>query len=118
MNNKLLSCGHGYSAHALERLLSLDDWEIVATTRGSEKSSVINNRKVSAFIWPGTDLVSQIENATHILLSIPPNKDGDPVFLEYGNVIASSKNLKWVGYLSTTGVYGDHSGGWVDENTP
>ena len=118
MNNKLLSFGHGYSAHALERLLSLDDWEIFATTRGSEKSSVINNRKVSAFIWPGTDLVSQIENATHILLSIPPNKDGDPVFLEYCNVIASSKNLKWIGYLSTTGVYGDHSGGWVDENTP
>jgi len=86
MNNKLLSFGHGYSAHALERLLSLDDWEIFATTRGSEKSSVINNRKVSAFIWPGTDLVSQIKNATHILLSIPPNKDGDPVFLEYGNL--------------------------------
>jgi len=118
MNNKLLSFGHGYSAHALERLLSLDDWEIFATTRGSEKSDIINNRKVSAFIWPGTDLVSEIENATHILLSIPPNMDGDPVFLEYGNTIASSKNLKWIGYLSTTGVYGDHRGGWVDENTP
>ena len=118
MNNKLLSFGHGYSAHALERLLPFDDWKISATTRSLEKSNVINNCKVSAFIWPGTDLVSEIKNATHILLSIPPNMDGDPVFLEYGNTIASSKNLKWIGYLSTTGVYGDHRGGWVDENTP
>ena len=118
MNNKLLSFGHGYSAHALERLLPFDDWKILATTRSLEKSNVINNCKVSAFIWPGTDLVSEIKNATHILLSIPPNMDGDPVFLEYGNTIASSKNLKWIGYLSTTGVYGDHRGGWVDENTP
>jgi dTDP-4-dehydrorhamnose reductase len=118
MNNKLLSFGHGYSAHALERLLPFDDWKILATTRSLEKSNVITNCKVSAFIWPGTDLVSEIKNATHILLSIPPNMDGDPVFLEYGNTIASSKNLKWIGYLSTTGVYGDHRGGWVDENTP
>ena len=118
MNNKLLSFGHGYSAHALERLLPFDDWKILATTRSLEKSNVITNCKVSAFIWPGTDLVSEIKNATHILLSIPPNIDGDPVFLEYGNTIASSKNLKWIGYLSTTGVYGDHRGGWVDENTP
>ena len=118
MNNKLLSFGHGYSAHALERLLPFDDWKILATTRSLKKSNVITNCKVSAFIWPGTDLVSEIKNATHILLSIPPNMDGDPVFLEYGNTIASSKNLKWIGYLSTTGVYGDHRGGWVDENTP
>ena len=118
MNYKLLSFGHGYSAHALEKLLSLDEWKISATTRGLEKAKVISDRKISAFIWPGADLSTEIENATHILLSIPPNTDGDPIFLEYGAVIANSKNLEWIGYLSTTGVYGDHKGEWVDENTP
>ena len=118
MNYKLLSFGHGYSAHALEKLLSLGEWKISATARSSEKAKVINDRKMSAFIWPGADLSTEIENATHILLSIPPNTNGDPIFLEYGVVIANSKNLEWIGYLSTTAVYGDHKGGWVDENTP
>jgi len=118
MNNKLLSFGHGYSAYALEKLLSLDTWKISATTRDWKKAKVINERKLSAFIWPGADLRTEIENATHILLSIAPNTDGDPIFLEYGAAIATSKNLKWIGYLSTTGVYGNHNGEWVDENTP
>ena len=118
MNNKLLSFGHGYSAHALEKLLSLDEWRISATTRDWKKAKVINERKLSAFIWPGADLLTEIENSTHILLSIAPNTYGDPIFLKYGAAIAASKKLEWIGYLSTTGVYGDHNGEWVNESTP
>ena len=117
MKNKLLSFGHGYSAQALESLLSINTWTLSATTRNFEKAQLMRNRKISTFIWPGENLKAEIFDATHILLSIPPDSAGDPIFNEYGDVIAQSKNLKWVGYLSTTGVYGDHKGGWVDEST-
>ena len=52
---------------------------------------------------------------THLLISIPPNDDGDPAFLTHGAELGYVPNLKWIGYLSTTGVYGDRNGGWVDE---
>ena len=52
--------------------------------------------------------------ATHILSSVPPLVDGDPVLTTYGDVLAG----KWLGYLSSTGVYGDAGGAWVDESAP
>ena len=104
MKNKLLSFGHGYSAQALESLLSINTWTLSATTRNFEKAQLMRNRKISTFIWPGENLKAEIFDATHILLSIPPDSAGDPIFNEYGDIIAQSENLKWVGYLSTTGV--------------
>lgn len=58
------------------------------------------------------------EDVTHILISIPPDAEGDLVFRKYITQIAKLKNLQWIGYISTTGVYGDHRGNWVDESTP
>ena len=117
MKNKLLSFGHGYSAQALENLLPINNWTLSATTRNLKKAQLMRQRKISTFIWPGDNLEDEIFNATHILLSIPPDGAGDPIFKQYGDIIVRSKNLKWLGYLSTTGVYGDHKGGWVDEST-
>jgi nucleoside-diphosphate-sugar epimerase len=54
---------------------------------------------------------------THILLSIPPGADGDPVFEAHGQDIREIETLEWVGYLSTTAVYGNQNGNWVDENS-
>lgn len=59
-----------------------------------------------------------LNTATHILISAAPNEDGDPVLQELQQDIAKrADQFQWVGYLSTTGVYGDHQGDWVDENT-
>ena len=59
-----------------------------------------------------------LEGATHVLSCVPPLLSGiDPVLLKLKNQLLNSKTLKWVGYLSTTGVYGDTKGGWVNENT-
>ena len=68
--------------------------------------------------WPGSDMSEAIAHATHVLLSIAADAGGDPVFRKLGPQIAGAPNLEWIGSLSTTGVYGDHKGGWVDENTP
>jgi len=118
MKKKLLSFGHGYSAEALEKVLDPNTWEISATTRTADKAKKIAERNVKTFIWPSDDISGEIRSATHILISIPPNEFGDIVLKSYSKLIKQAKDLKWIGYLSTTGVYGDHNGKWVNESTP
>jgi nucleoside-diphosphate-sugar epimerase len=61
---------------------------------------------------------ADLSDATHILSTVAPDADGDPILARYGAAIAAAPGLRWIGYLSTTGVYGDRGGGWVDETTP
>lgn len=118
MTKTLLSIGHGYSAQALARLLLPQGWTILATTRSDEKAARLAETGVQAIVWPGADLAPLVARASHVLLSAAPGPDGDPVLAAYRDVFANAAHLSWVGYLSTTGVYGDHGGGWVDEDTP
>ena len=111
----LLSLGHGYSARALARRLIPQGWRVIGTTRKAEKAEALRAEGVEPLLWPG-DLGPALAEATHILCSAAPDAQGDP-FLRAVPGIAGSKAV-WVGYLSTTGVYGDHEGGWVDETTP
>ncbi len=115
MSGILLSIGHGYSAQALETRLLPKGWRIIGTTRSAERKAQMEARGVEALIWPGFPL--PLDEATHLLSSVAPNPR-DPVLAAHGDAIAAAQNLHWVGYLSTVGVYGDHQGGWVDEDTP
>lgn len=115
----LLSFGHGYSAQALARHLLPQGWKITGTTRSSEKADALRRDGIDAVIWPGGDILPALDNATHILVSAAPSEAGDPVLANLRDEISTRRHqLRWVGYLSTTGVYGDHKGGWVDETTP
>ncbi|MBB3711450.1 nucleoside-diphosphate-sugar epimerase [Limimaricola variabilis] len=113
----LLSFGHGYSARALARLLP-DDWRVIGTTRSAEKADALRAEGVEPAIWPGSDLTQALDAATHLLISAAPDADGDPVLREWRDAIAArAERFEWVGYLSTTGVYGDRDGGGVDETS-
>ena len=110
MTKTLLSFGHGYSSRALARLLPADEWTVIGTSRSGGDGTVR---------WPGSDMSDALARATHILVSVAPNEHGDPVLNALRDQIAAeASHIEWVGYLSTTGVYGDHQGGWVDEDTP
>jgi nucleoside-diphosphate-sugar epimerase len=114
--NTLLSIGHGYSAQALARVLAPQGWRIIATTRSPEKAAALRAQGVEAILWPGSDL--PLDQATHLLTSVAPDATGDPVLRAHAaQIAAAAPHLKWTGYLSTVGVYGDHQGGWVDEDT-
>lgn len=115
MKNTLLSIGHGFSARALAPLLLADNWRVIGTTRTEEKADILRSEGIEALVWPGNSL--PINEATHILTSVAPGDAGDPVLAEFGDVLKDATHLQWAGYLSTTGVYGDHKGGWVDETT-
>tara|TARA_R110002126_G_scaffold15298_3_gene62958 strand:+ start:340 stop:1191 length:852 start_codon:yes stop_codon:yes gene_type:complete len=119
MDKTLLSFGHGYSAQALAAVLIPQGWRVIGTTRTAEKAEAIAATGVEPLIWPGEDVMPSLAEATHVLISAGPTADGDPVLNELREAIASkASDLEWLGYLSTTGVYGDHAGDWVDEETP
>lgn len=115
----LLSFGHGYSARALARLLRPQGWAITGTTRSADKADMLKTEGITPIIWPGGDIAPALDSATHLLISAGPTADGDPVLANLRDAItARAGQFRWVGYLSTTGVYGDHGGDWVDEGTP
>jgi nucleoside-diphosphate-sugar epimerase len=117
--NTLLSFGHGYSAQALTRLLLPQGWAVIGTTRRAEKAARLATEGVEALVWPGGDITPALERATHLLISAAPDEAGCPVLRACGAQIAArAGQIAWAGYLSTTGVYGDHAGDWVDENSP
>jgi nucleoside-diphosphate-sugar epimerase len=119
MATVLLSCGHGYSADALARVLIPQGWRVIGTTRSAERARAMRGGGIEGLVWPGDDLAPALGAATHLLTSISPDAAGDPLLNAEGDAIAdAAPHLKWAGYLSTTGVYGDHQGGWVDEATP
>ncbi len=119
MTRTLLSLGHGYSASALGRRLVADGWTVIGTTRSADKAARLAASGVEPLIWPGTPLAPALTRTTHLLTSIAPDAAGDPVVAsEAASLARAAPHLQWAGYLSTTGVYGDHQGGWVDEDTP
>ena len=115
--NHLFCFGFGYSARALAARLDKRAWRISATSRDSEGISGTKAQGFHGFLF---DSKLQIpSDVTHLLISAPPGEQGDPVLhLFQEQLQRHSKNLKWVGYLSTTGVYGDRGGDWVDEESP
>lgn len=119
MSNTLLCLGAGYSARALARTLLPQGWRVLGTTRTPDKAVPLETLGLEPLIWPGTGPLPALAEATHLLISAAPGPDGDPVLAALSDEIAQrAPQLDWVGYLSTTGVYGDRQGGWVDESTP
>jgi nucleoside-diphosphate-sugar epimerase len=106
---KLLCFGLGYSAQALMRRLGAE-WTVTGTTRSDDSASLRFDREHR--LTPAA-----FAGVTHILVSIPPDEAGDPVLDGHAGEIAGLSSLRWVGYLSTTGVYGTRDGGWVDETS-
>jgi nucleoside-diphosphate-sugar epimerase len=119
--SRLFCFGLGYSAHALAARLANGGWKIAGTARDQANIERLRARgcEVAQFAGePGNREVPKLlRGTTHLLHSIPPGPDGDPVLAHYRKEIAGLRSLKWVGYLSTVGVYGDQKGRWVDEST-
>ncbi len=116
---ELLIFGYGYSARYLVAELDPAPGTVRVTTRSPEKAAQLAAEGLVAPVFPGTDMADDIAWASHILITAGPEDGQDPVLTHARDAItAHAKRLDWVGYLSTTGVYGDHGGGWVDETTP
>lgn len=116
--NTLLVFGYGYTARVIGQQLNNEGWRVIGTTRSEDKAAVMSADGIEPVLWPNADISDALGDATHILLSAAPSEDGDPVLRLLGdNIRKIAGQYKWVGYLSTTAVYGDRDGGWVDENS-
>jgi nucleoside-diphosphate-sugar epimerase len=120
--NHLFCFGLGYSARCLARRLAAEGWRVTGTSRSSAGAEAISRDGFEGLVFdgtaPGAGIRAALQNTTHIVVSVPPGGPQDPVLVHHGDDIAQAPALKWIGYLSTTGVYGDHQGAWIDEETP
>ena len=128
MTNKRLFCfGYGYTCDYLGYELAQAgalraipvNWSLAGTTRDPEKKRELTARGIKAYIFdfnrPIPDPQYMLRDVTHILVSTPPSDLGDTSYLMHAQDLLDLPMLEWIGYLSTTGAYGNRDGGWVDE---
>lgn len=119
MKGSLLCLGLGYSASALATRLRAEGWRVAGTCRTADKARALASEGAEAIVFDGRTspaLRSALARATHLLASIPPGAAGDPAIEALAHDIVRHEGLAWLGYLSTTGVYGDTGGAPVDED--
>lgn len=120
MTSRFFIFGAGYSAKAFAAAREDGSIAIAGTTRSPEKFDALRRVGIEPFAFDGQalspELLASLKQATHLVVSIAPDDGGDPAYaLLAGSVASLAPDLRWIGYLSTVGVYGDHAGDWVDE---
>lgn len=116
MTGRLFIFGLGFSARVVARAARAKGFEVAGTTR-SGTAPGLEDLPVFAFDRDHPLPDHALDGVTHVLSSVPPDAHGDPVLDLLGQRLRRLDPC-WVGYLSTTGIYGDHGGAWVDESTP
>ncbi len=121
---RLFCFGLGYTARALADLLAPQGWRLAGTCREGEARAPLAGlatRGIEVHLFdrgrPLDDPAATLAGASHCLSSVPPDGEGDAVLDHHRGDLAEMRGLEWVGYLSSTGVYGDRGGAWVDETT-
>jgi nucleoside-diphosphate-sugar epimerase len=114
----LFCFGFGYTAGVLARRLTVEGWIVGGTCRTADKALALRAAGFPVEVFERDHPLPRrgLDGVTHLLVSVPPDAAGDPVLAVHGEDIAEIEGLRWLGYLSTTGVYGDRGGGWVDES--
>ncbi|WVT03789.1 SDR family oxidoreductase [Sinorhizobium chiapasense] len=119
----VLILGAGYSGTAIAKALAPAAQSVAGTTRSPERLAELAQAGIRPLLFDGAtisaELAEAMRQATHLVQSIAPGQDGDPMFRTGVTPLPELlPNLRWIGYLSTVGVYGDHKGAWVTEDTP
>jgi nucleoside-diphosphate-sugar epimerase len=117
MTERLFIFGLGYSGLEIARLAKAAGWSVAGTCTSDEKAAGLLADGIEAHCFDGTAALpaQAMDGATHVLCTIAPGTTGDPALRTCSRLL---QRARWLGYLSTTGVYGDHGGAWVDEETP
>lgn len=110
--------GFGYTANRLAQRLIQLGFNVVGTIRQETKKTMIHPEKITLIDFQAADIEYYLSQSTHLLISVPPAaRIGDLVFSYYSQLIKKNMYIEWLGYLSSTGVYGDYQGNWVDEES-
>jgi len=119
MIKKAFIFGFGYTAKVFSKLLIANNYQVYGTSRNGEIREKAKDYGVTLCDFNNDNIKPLLEESQVVLICIPPHKNSeDPVFINLKKDIISNKDdIKWLGYLSTTGVYGDHNGAWVTEDS-
>lgn len=115
-DRRLFCFGLGYSARRLAARLAADGWSVAGTARDPAAAATPEGWPLHRFDRGHPLDPAALAGATHVLVSVPPDDAGDPVLDTHGADLAARRGIAWIGYLSTTGVYGDRGGAWVSED--
>jgi len=117
MHRKIFIFGFGYTARFLAKKLAELNFQIIGTSRTTQHLEFHHNTGYELIHFTKADVEKHLQSATHVLISTPPSADsGDPVLVQFHDLLQKQLHqTQWLGYLSSTGVYGDHQGNWVDE---
>lgn len=119
---RLFCFGLGFSALTLAKRLLKAGWQVAGTARTQDKAEQLQAQGLEAWVFdhghPLADFDAALAGSQYLLSSVPPSAGGDPVLAAHGEAISRLPAVRWIGYLSTTGVYGNADGGWVDEDSP
>lgn len=120
MDRHLFCFGCGYSATRLARLIRAEGGRVSGTSRSAEGVAKLQAEGITGWPFDGSAPVpaDALRGVTDILISIPPGDAGDGVLTHHPDLADLCETLGWVGLLSTTGVYGDVAGVWIDESCP
>jgi len=115
--------GAGYSARAFSRLMTGEAERIDGTTRNEQNFPLLEKSGIAPIIFDGEtaspELIDRLAKSTHVVISISPRESGDPSLAIVEEALRRPGNtIRWIGYLSTVGVYGNHDGNWIDETAP
>jgi nucleoside-diphosphate-sugar epimerase len=115
---RLFTFGLGYSAEAIARLLMKEGWTVAGTCRTQDGADRLTRLGIEPVLFDGAAPIDPavFTGTTHLLASIPADPD-DPALRHHARDIAAIQGLEWIGYLSTTSVYGVTDGSTVDEDT-
>ena len=116
---KLFAFGFGFTALRLVDIYADEFERISGTVRHAEKRDELHRQKLDAYLFDAvehSEIASRIKEADVLLVSVPPGRSEDPVLSAFGQQIEAG-TARQVVYLSTVGVYGDHGGAWIDEDT-
>lgn len=119
---KLFVFGMGFSATFFSLQAHARGVQITGTVRSRDKAAALSGAGLTMRVFGQASIDGEIEAdiaaSDAMLISVPPDADGDPVLRAYRTQIVAAPKLRWIGYLSTIGVYGNHNGAWIDEQTP
>ena len=117
MTRRLFIFGLGFSGLEIAKLARSQGWQVAGTCRTADKAARMRDLGIETHLFDGTAALPDdvVGEASHILCTIAPGAAGDPALRTCAPAL---RRARWLGYLSTTGVYGDRGGGWVDEDTP
>jgi len=115
MTGRLFIFGLGYSGLEIAKLAQAGGWQVAGTVTTADKAANLRDAGIDAHVFDGSApvIAPSLATATHVLCTIAPGATGDPALASSADRLGRAT---WLGYLSTTGVYGDRAGGWVDED--